>query len=37
MSLSDLHSLMFKVKCGASKGGLTNPRSLNWEKLIHES
>ena len=38
MSLSMLHSLMFKVKCGDSKGGgLMNLLFLDWEKLMHES
>ena len=37
MSLSELYSLMFVVKCGASIGGLMNLQSLDWEKLIHES
>lgn len=37
MSLSGLHSLVFKVKCVASMGGRTNLRSLDWEKLIHGS
>ena len=36
MSLFGLHSLMFMVKHGASIGGLMNPRSLDWKKLIHE-
>ena len=36
MSLSGLHNLMFKAKCGVSIEGLINLQSLDWEKLIHE-